>query len=97
MAGNKDRAITQREKDILNLMMKGLERNHVMPSLSELGQTIGTQARNVGRSISNLEMKGYVQRHPWVARGVKILKDGDGNPVKLVFTHTTDTYIEEKV
>ena len=52
------------------------------PSLYEIRDHLGSKSHSTAyAALESLERKGYVERVPGVARGIRVLRKPDGTPV----------------
>ena len=84
MARKKDpMAINKREKAILKFIQKQVEENGYAPSVREIGKAVGLKSTaTVHGYLAKLSEKGYIKKEDQKGRTLRLLKGGDGEPVK---------------
>lgn len=66
---------TQRQQQVLELIVEELQVNGRPPTLREIGTRLGIGSTNAVRSLlTALEKKGYIKRREYLSRGIELLK-----------------------
>ncbi len=74
--------LTERQAQILNLVIESITESHVCPTIRELMRLADIKSlRGVTAHLDALERKGYIVRDPSKVRGVEALKDMFGNRI----------------
>jgi repressor LexA len=77
--------LTDRQQHILNIIIKHLLEHGGVPSIRELQPMIGVKSiRGVTVHFDALERKGYIQRGTSWSRDFRILRNAEGQKVRLV-------------
>ena len=84
MAKKKDpMSINKREKAILRFIEKQVEEKGYAPSVREIGKAVGLKSTaTVHGYLAKLSEKGYIKKEDQKGRTLRLLKGGDGEPVK---------------
>ena len=76
-------SINKREKAILKFIQKQVEENGYAPSVREIGKAVGLKSTaTVHGYLAKLSEKGYIKKEDQKGRTLRLLKGGDGEPVK---------------
>jgi len=67
--------ITEKQKQILNIIGRGVKQHGYPPTMQELADELGIRSKNaIFKHLNALETKGYIQRHGGgAARGITVL------------------------
>lgn len=66
--------ITLRQVEIIAALRNLSHLNGYMPSIRELGATLGKSRGTIIQQLQSLERKGAIRRHPKKARAIEILQ-----------------------
>ncbi len=67
--------LTLRQKEVLLLICKHIDEKGYAPSMRELGKLAGLASTNaVDDHLQALQDRGYIERVPKVARGLRVIK-----------------------
>lgn len=67
--------LTEREKEILEIIINYIEKNQYVPSVREICKLAGLKSPStVHKHLTKLENKGYVKRKEKSPRALKILR-----------------------
>lgn len=73
------RALTARQRAILDFIRQHIQRESMAPTLREIGKAFGIRSTNgVNDHLRALERKGYIRRHEMLSRAIVIAADGGG-------------------
>jgi len=76
-------SINKREKAILRFIEKQVEEKGYAPSVREIGKAVGLKSTaTVHGYLAKLSEKGYIKKEDQKGRTLRLLKGGDGEPVK---------------
>lgn len=67
---NFNRALTPKQKHVLDFIVKYIEKREYAPSLEEIGKNLGLAVSTVHQHVSALKNKGYLKREVNQPRGV---------------------------
>ncbi len=68
------RPLTERQKEVLDFIIKHTSEKGYPPSIREIGKQFGIKSTNGVRGILQaLEKKGEIRRHPQLSRGIEIV------------------------
>ena len=74
----------EHEARILSYLCKRAQRSTIPPTIEEIMRAVDLPSKShVHRDLSSLEAKGYIRRHPRKGRGIELLLDADGQPVRV--------------
>ena len=73
------RALTDRQRRIIEVLEEHVARLGVPPSISELARTLGVTGATAHQHLKALERKGYLQVLPGRARGLRLLRTTGGD------------------
>ncbi|HVK02450.1 MAG TPA: transcriptional repressor LexA [Armatimonadaceae bacterium] len=70
-------AISQKQRDILEVIRKALMRDGQAPTVREIGKETGLRSScSVQKHLNQLESKGFIKRDPYKYRSIELLQDG---------------------
>src|SRR5438105_7450259 len=76
------KAITKRQKEVLNFVIKFIAKNGFSPSLKEVASFLGTENTSTAQYfIQELEAKGYLKKKSNIARGISALSNPSTVPL----------------
>ncbi len=68
------KALSERQKKILEFLAQFTRENRYPPSLREIGKAVGISSTSVvNYNLNILEREGYIERDPLVSRGIKMV------------------------
>ena len=68
------KALSERQKKILEFLAQFTRENRYPPSLREIGEAVGISSTSVvNYNLNILEREGYIERDPLVSRGIKMV------------------------
>ncbi len=68
------KALSERQKKILEFIAAFTRENRYPPSLREIGEAVGISSTSVvNYNLNILEREGYIERDPLVSRGIKMV------------------------
>lgn len=77
------RALTRRQREILNYVLEYSRQHGYPPSVRDIGNALHlTSSSTVHSHLSALEKKGYIRRDPSKPRAIEILRDDSSMPRK---------------
>lgn len=65
--------LSPRQRETLEWMREFIRRNHIPPTVREIGAAFGTKSSSVFDLLRALEQKGYIKREAHKARSVVLL------------------------
>jgi len=68
--------LTARQRKILNLIKKIINKNGIPPTLQELGDALGMAPPSVLQHIQAIEKKGFIKRDPFKSRSITVIESG---------------------
>ena len=69
------RPLTQRQRDILEFIIKTIHTRGFPPTLREIGGNFGIRStKGVNDHLAALERKGKIRRHPELSRGIEVVE-----------------------
>lgn len=81
--------LTPRQKEVLGVIIRSYEKRGMAPTIREFMPRIGVaSARGVTGHLDALERKGYIHREAFEVRAIKVLRDLDGDHVKMTTVFT---------
>lgn len=79
-------AISPRQRDVLEFIMQHTVKFQLPPSIREISTFLGiTSLRGSVVHLECLERKGYIVRDYCLPRGIRVLKNADGQDVRLSY------------
>lgn len=82
------RDLSPRQQAVLEFLSEYQIQNGYMPSIRETGKHFGINSlRGATVHFDALERKGYIERHPGVIRGIKILKQPERKDMRKGIIH----------
>jgi repressor LexA len=76
--------LTPTQKKVLKTIQTFMDKEGMAPTVTELGEILGTKGASVHEQLVNLERKGFIRRKPRKARSLEIIRSLDTNPPNLV-------------
>lgn len=68
-----DRRLTERQRAVLDFIVRFIEAHEVSPSIQEIGRAMGTSATAALAHVVALDKKGYVRRNPREWRSLEVI------------------------
>lgn len=69
--------LTERESQVLDIIINYIKENGYAPSVREIGDAIGFKSTSsVHAHLKNLETKGFIERKENFPRALKIIRSG---------------------
>lgn len=73
-------SLTERQEDILEVIRESLRSRGLPPTVREIGAALGIASPNsVALQLNQLEIKGYIRRHPRLSRGIQLTRQDESN------------------
>ncbi len=73
-----DRRLTERQRAVLDYIVRYIDDNDVPPSLQEIGQAVGGISPTAALAhVTALERKGYLRRNPHERRGLEVVRSDE--------------------
>lgn len=84
------KGLTERQEDILSMIILHINRRGDSPTLREIGKHFGIESTNgVNDHLRALERKGYIGRRERESRAMVVFKFPDGAEAKLQLVRVT--------
>lgn len=81
-------ALTDRQTDVLRFVRSYLRRHRMPPTIQEIADAFGLNSANaVVKHLRALEKKGYLEREPNQARGLRLVEDDASRPANSDVPH----------
>lgn len=69
--------LTERESQILNIIVDYIKENEYAPSVREIGELVGLKSSStVHGYLKSLELKGFIERKDNFPRALRIIRSG---------------------
>lgn len=69
--------LTERESEVLNVIIDYIKENEYAPSVREIGNIIGLKSTStVHGYLRNLELKGFIERRENFPRALRVIRPG---------------------
>ncbi len=69
--------LTERESQVLNIIVEYIKENEYAPSVREIGKLIGLKSTSsVHEHLKNLELKGFIERKDNFPRALRVIRSG---------------------
>ncbi|MBI1912783.1 MAG: repressor LexA [Deltaproteobacteria bacterium] len=80
----KNRALTQRQKEIFDFLKEFIEEGGYPPSLRDICERFGIKGpKNAAKHLDALERKGFIKRNPNISRAIEIIDSAVKNAVSI--------------
>ncbi|WMM26803.1 LexA repressor [Tissierella sp. MB52-C2] len=67
--------LTERESQVLNIIVDYIKQNEYAPSVREIGKIMGLKSSStVHMYLKNLELKGFIERRENIPRALRIIR-----------------------
>lgn len=70
-----DTELTERQREVLDVIREHIERLGVAPSIQELARALGIRGPTAQQHLKALERKGFIALLPGRARGIRLLRE----------------------
>ena len=78
-----EKQITDRQRQILDLILETVDRRGYPPSVREIGDAVGLSSPSTVHShLSSLVDQGYLRRDPTKPRAIEVVHDGRGDDLR---------------
>jgi DNA-binding MarR family transcriptional regulator len=91
------RKLSHRQAECLRLIIRSLEKRGKTPLISELAERLMVTRGSVDSLVVALERKGYLGRAGTTYGFIRLLRDLDGDPVKVTVTTTIEKVMPDGV
>lgn len=72
-----DTVLTERQRQVLDVIREHIDRLGVAPSIQELARSLGIRGPTAQQHLKALERKGFIALLPGRARGIRLLREVD--------------------
>ena len=67
--------LTERESEVLNIIVEYIKENEYAPSVREIGKLMGLKSSStVHMYLKNLELKGFIERKENFPRALRVIR-----------------------